>query len=197
MNLKNKDDFQLVDMSLKGKEDAMEEIVNRYQKMVFSIAYKFVNDYDNAKECVQEIFINVFNNLKSFKKKSSFKTWLYRVSINTSITFYKKALKRKKIISIADVYDKSDSGSDIEFEPSDNKSIPYKELAEQERLSLLREKIDEVKEIYRIPLILRDIEGFSYEEIANFLNVDLGTVKSRISRGREILRSKLIRTGDF
>ncbi len=197
MDYTDLDDFQLIDMLKKGDEKAMTEIVHRYQNYVFRLVYKFLNNYDASKDCAQEVFIALFKGIGSFKKKSSFKTWLYRISVNCAISSYKKALKSRKTVSLQSVYGERYDEEESEYEIPDGSLVPFKEADENERSKILFQKISEIKEIYRVPLVLRDIEGLSYEEISEILNVDLGTVKSRISRGRESLRNKLLKTEAF
>ena len=189
-------DDELVLRAKKGDLQAMNALITKYQGYVFNLVYRHINHYDEARECTQEVFISAFKSIRSFQMRSSFKTWIYRVAVNRAIhDFHKKKRRDHATFYLRDVSNPKDneSRSDREYDIPDMDRIPYKELEKKERKKVLQQAIAMVKDIYRTPLILRDIEGLSYDEIGEILNVDLGTVKSRISRGRENLRHILFR----
>ena len=191
-----KQDKELVLQAKKGDFQAMNALLLKYQSFVFNLVYKHLNHYEESRECTQEVFLSVFKGIRSSQMKSSFKTWLYRVTVNRAIHDYHKKKKRNQsTFYLRDVFNpkKNDASEDREYEIPDTDSIPYKTLEKKEREKQLHRAIASVKEIYKIPLVLRDIEGLPYEEIAGILKIDLGTVKSRISRGRESLRTILMR----
>ena len=132
--------------------------------------------------------------------KASFKTWLYRVTVNRAIhDYHKKKKKENKTLYLREVFNpKANKDSDNrEYDIPDSDCIPYNELEKKERQEILQKSITSVKDVYKTPLILRDIEGLSYDEISEIMNIDIGTVKSRISRGRESLRSLLFKNREY
>ena len=189
-------DKELVLRAQKGDCEAMNALILKYQDLVFNLAYRHLNHYDEARECSQEVFLSVFKGIGSFRLQSSFKTWLYRVTVNRAIRdYHKKKKKDYHMLYLRNVSNpvKNDQSDEKEYDIPDTSSVPYNEMDKKERMDLLQQAIASVKDIYRIPLVLRDIEGLSYEEVSNVLEIDIGTVKSRISRGREHLRAIICR----
>ena len=193
-------DSELVLRAQKGDYQAMNALIIKYQSFVFNLVYKHLNHYDEARDCTQEVFLSAFKGIANFRMKSSFKTWLYRVTVNRAIYDYHK--KRKRNYSTLYLRDagrssKENQENEREYDIPDFKTIPYRELEKKERQTMLQKAIACVKDVYRTPLILRDIEGLAYEEISGILNIDIGTVKSRISRGREKLRNILLKSREY
>ncbi len=175
------DDASLIDLFLNGDRRAFDALVVRYQDMVFNLCYNITGDYDEANDSAQDVFISVYKNLGKFEKRSAFSTWLYRIAVNTCRSRLSSAYK-KRTVSIGDNegFIQAGSGSN----PAD-----IFERGESERA--VRDGIARLPEEERILIILRDIEGRSYEEIAGITDLKEGTVKSRISRGRHRLREYL------
>lgn len=191
-------DESLVMQAKKGDERAMNTLITKYQNFVFNLAYRHLNDFDEAKECSQEIFISLFKGIRSFQMRSSFKTWLYRVAVNRAIHEYHRRKKHSKVLYLREVRNpgKNEISDQKEYDIPDRSHVPYNEMEKKERFEILQKAIAGIKDIYKTPLILRDLEGMSYEDISEVLEIDIGTVKSRISRGRESLRSILFKKRD-
>ncbi|BEP29177.1 sigma-70 family RNA polymerase sigma factor [Helicovermis profundi] len=173
----------LIEKSINGDVKSFELLIKDYQVYAYNIALRMMKNPEDAKDVSQDALIKVYKNIKRFKKDSSFSTWLYRIVINTC----KDELKRRKeTISI----DEREESYDV-IESKDNN---YNPVTEYERKDI-REKINGA--IYKLPInnrtaiILRDIEGYSYEEISKIEETTIGTIKSRINRGRKILREIL------
>lgn len=188
MKSKLEDEKKLIKQSISGDIQSFETLINRYQKMAFNVAYRILGNEEDAKDMTQEALIKVFRNLKSFRMDSSFSTWLYRIVMNTCKDHLRK--NKVKVISMDQSYDVGDGEVQMEFEDEGLK--PDELLVSKETQSEVQEALMEVSEKNRIVVVLRDIKGFSYSEISDIVNIPIGTIKSRISRGRNELKSILM-----
>jgi RNA polymerase sigma-70 factor (ECF subfamily) len=148
------------------------------------------NDYDGAVDLAQETFIRVFRAADRYQRSYAFSTYIYRIATNLAISELRKR-KRRKLISLTGFYSGNDGGEPREFNPPDEKPLQDSELVDTERRNAVQRAITTLPEKYRAPLILRDVDGRSYDEIAKILETSEGTVKSRISRARGFLREKM------
>lgn len=174
----------LIHRAKKGDVSAFEELISGYEKKVYNTVYRFFNNSEDAMDITQEIFIKVFTSLHSFRENSSFSTWLYRIAVNTCIDFL-----RKKKDDTLPIKDEMVVGNDTKH--SSYTQLPEDFVEKQELKQALLKAIDSLPKEQRICVILRDIQGFSYTEISEILMCSLGTIKSRLSRGRRALRQKL------
>jgi len=177
-------DAELIERCLRKDNAAWELIVARYRRKVFHIAYKFTGKHDEAEDLQQEIFLKVFRALDKFHRDADFSTWLSSVARNYCIDRY-RASKREKQVLVEDAlaYDLAPAAS----------GNPYRALEEKDRTSLVRRGLDQLPGKLREAVILRDLQGLSYLEMAERLALPEGTVKSRINRGREELGRLLLR----
>jgi RNA polymerase sigma-70 factor (ECF subfamily) len=183
-------DEQLVVMSRQGDGQAFGELVQRYQNRVYSLAYRYMGNEDDAYDMAQETFIKAFRSLRSFKGESSFGTWIYRVTTNVCLDEIRRRKRRVVPLSLDEPVATAD-GNEYEKEIADN-SLGADILYEHKELSQYIQKLlDEMKPDHKAAIILRDIMELSYEEIAAVLDCSVGTVKSRINRARNILKKKL------
>jgi len=186
----SENDIDLVCAFKNGNCSAFEKIVLKYQDRVYNLCYRFLGDKQEAEDSAQEIFIKVYRALKGFKLKSSFYTWLYRIVINTCKNRVKSIEYRrsKSSVSIDNDQEKKDHGiSGI----TDKNDLPDTNLEHKEKIKRIQEAINSLPPDQKTMVILRDIEGLSYEEIASITKNRLGTVKSKLSRARLGLRNKL------
>jgi RNA polymerase sigma-70 factor, ECF subfamily len=178
----NSDDRTLVDRFKNGDQAAMEELVLKYQDKIYNLCRHMLQDPSNAEDAAQDTFIKACRNLKKFTPEASFSTWLYRIAVNTCLDYRKKTFLQSLFRST----DKGDVNlfDQMSSEPSPERLYESKQIghALQKNLSLLSPKLRGV-------IILKEIEGLSYEEIAEVLDTSIGTVKSRISRAREEIRN--------
>lgn len=174
-----------------GDKAAFDKLVLKHKDKLFNIIYWFLGDYEEANDCAQETFIKLFRSLKKFRFESAFSTWLYRIAINTSKNRLKSSEYRwkKKTVPI-EKPEGSKSGNPV-LEIKDDSPSPVIEFEKKERLRLIKEAINSLSEEQNRVIVLRDIQGLSYEEISGITGLNLGTIKSRISRGRLELRNKL------
>ncbi len=185
------DDKEIINKILSGQEDFFKYIISKYNEKVFKIIYSFCGHRNDCEDIAQSVFIKIFYALKKFKFESSFSTWMYRIVINESITFAKK--KHNKVISLQQKIS-NDSEQEIgDFIKSDD-DIEKKAL-EQETRKIVRDTMLQLKQRYRVILTLRDIEDFSYDEIADIMDVPVERVKVWLFRARNKMRSLLISGG--
>ncbi len=169
------DDFSLIKRFNEGEKEVFRILINRHKEKVRNIVFITLSEIDAIDDISQEVFITVFKNLKNFRYESQFTTWLYRITINKCKDYLRKKKVRRIFSSVDEDYDYRSTEID---ENNDVRMI-------------VRNAIDKLPDKLRIPMILRDIEGLSYQEISESLELDLGTVKSRIFRARESLRKNL------
>lgn len=172
------DDNKLVNETLSGKIESFGLIVEKYQKVVFNLAFRMTNDYDVAKDITQESFIKAFFKLNSFNSKYKFFSWLYRIALNECFDFQKKQNKNEN--------------DDNEIYESGN--TPLEEIEEVELKNRVNKAINMLDEKYKSVIILKHFENLSYEEISEILLLPIKVIKSRLYMAREILRLSL---GDF
>jgi len=185
------DDSQLVLSCRKGEIDAFEALVEKYQKKMLNVAYRMIGDYDEACEVVQDAFLSAYRSIKKFRGEARFSTWLYSIVLNLSRNRRKQIQTRgaREVYSI-DAPAETEGGS-LRMDPPDpGPSIP-EQMEKKEVDARVQGCINGLDSEYREVLILRDIQGFSYEEIRDILKVPDGTVKSRLFRARDGLKECL------
>src|SRR4030095_6978970 len=183
-------DHALLEATRSGDQDAFAELVSRYRNQITSYIYRMTNDYDGAVDLAQETFVRVYRAADRYQTTYAFSTYIYRIATNLAISELRKR-KRRKLVSLTGFFQARDGGQPQEFNPPDLKPLPDTELVEAERRSAVQRAISTLPEKYRAPLILRDVEGKSYEDISRILETSEGTIKSRISRARGFLREKM------
>jgi RNA polymerase sigma-70 factor (ECF subfamily) len=177
-------DAELIERCLRKDNPAWEQIVVRFRRKIFHIAYKFTGKHDEAEDLTQEIFLKVFKSLDKFNRDADFSTWLGSVARNYCIDRY-RAQKREREVLVEDL---------VAFDTAPAVSgNPYRALEDRDRRSFLRRGLDLLPEKLREAVVLRDLQGLSYQEMAERLGLPEGTVKSRINRGREELARLLLR----
>ena len=178
----------LIQRCLAGEQQAWEEIVRLHRRKVFNIAYKFTGKHDEAEDLTQDVFLKIFKSLDTFDRRANFQTWLVSVSRNLCIDHYRSVRKERETID-RDV----DPGN---LAPVAHGTSALAALEQRDRATLLRQALDELAPTLRTAVLLRDIQEFSYQEIADRLQLPEGTVKSRINRGRTELARQIKRIRD-
>lgn len=182
-------DHQLIEATKKGDEAAFAEIINRYRNPLTNYLFRMLNDYEEAVDLAQETFVRVYFAIERYHTDYAFSTYIYRIATNLAISEIRKK-RRRKLLSLTSFF-QSEDGDAQEFHPPDEKSLPDDDLIENERNRTIEKAIAALPDKYRAPIVLREIQELSYEEIARILGLGLGTTKSRISRARGLLREKL------
>ena len=183
-------DHALLEATRIGDEDAFAELVGRYRNPITNYIYRMTNDYDGAVDLAQETFVRVYRAAERYQTTYAFSTYIYRIATNLAISELRKR-KRRKVVSLTGFFQSRDGGEPQEFNPPDPKPLADTELVDAERRRAVQRAISTLPEKYRAPLILRDVEGKSYEDISRILETSEGTIKSRISRARGFLREKM------
>ncbi|MFB0562679.1 MAG: RNA polymerase sigma factor [Candidatus Lokiarchaeia archaeon] len=180
----------LVKTSQKGDYPSFEEIVKRYEKKIYNLAYRIMGNKEDASDVLQETFLQAFKKLASFKGKAKFSTWLYRIAVNICLM---KKRKRKKMETVSlDIPILTKKEDEIKRELRDDWSeSPLATLENEEVKKNLSKAIDSLPEEYKTVFLLRGLNGLSNEEVANVLKISLPAVKSRLHRARLFLRDKL------
>jgi RNA polymerase sigma-70 factor (ECF subfamily) len=191
MEVQPRSDHMLLEATLTGDEAAFGELVGRYRNQITNFIYRMTNDYDGAVDLAQETFVRVYRAADRYKSNFAFSTYIYRIATNLAISEIRKR-KRRRLVSLTGFFLETEREKDQEFNPPDLKPLQDVVLVDAERRSAVGKAIATLPEKYRAPLVLRDIDGRSYEEIALILRTNEGTIKSRISRARALLREKLI-----
>jgi RNA polymerase sigma-70 factor (ECF subfamily) len=174
----------VIERCLRKDPSAWEQVIQRYRRKVFHIAYKFTGKHDDAEDLTQEIFLKVFKSLDKFNQDADFSTWLSSVARNYCIDHY-RASKREREVLVDDLVA-------FDLAPA-SFGNPHRVLEERDRRSFLRKGLELLPGKLREAVILRDLQGLSYQEMADRLQLPEGTVKSRINRGREELGRLLLR----
>lgn len=182
-------DHELVAATKEGDELAFQEIVRRYRNPITNFIYRMLNDYDRAVELAQETFLRVYANAGRYQATFHFSTYIYRIASNLAISELRQR-KRRKLVSLFTPW-RSQNEEEQEIDPPDERPLQDADLIDRERRRAVTRAIQTLPEKYRTALVLRDVEGISYDEIAGILNISEGTVKSRINRARTMLRDKL------
>jgi RNA polymerase sigma-70 factor (ECF subfamily) len=170
---------------------AFDELVLRYKDRVFSLCYRLTGDFNEAEDCAQDAFFKAYRSLMRFRLESSFYTWLYRITINTCKSRL-KSIKDRGIKKIGNIDNPENLGEDYQaLEKGNEGKSPITELEEKERIKLVQGAIDSLPAWQKNIIILRDIEGLSYEEITRITGYRLGTLKSKLSRARHSLKQRL------
>lgn len=180
------DQDQLIERSLNGDLDAFNHLVLKYQNLAYSVAYRLLNDTDAAADAVQDSFIKAYRALDNFRG-GNFKSWLMRIVTNTCYDAL-RAQKRRPTDSLEDMPVEQEYVSDL----TDTVESPQEYVERRELGDLIQAAIQDLPEDQRIAIVLCDVHGYAYEEIAEITGVAMGTVKSRISRARTKVRSYLL-----
>jgi len=175
----------------RGDKAAFDRLVLKHKDKLFNLVYWFLGDYQEANDCAQDIFIKVYKSINKFRFESTFSTWLYRIAMNTCKNRLKSSAFRwrKKTVSLENPEGSGDTNPC--FEIRDNTPSPVNQLEKKERRLLISKAIYSLPEAQKRVVVLRDIQGLSYEEVADITGLNLGTVKSRLARARLALRNRL------
>mgnify|MGYP006279699905 CR=1 FL=1 len=179
-------DRKLVEAVRKGRPEMFGRLVERHQDRIYNSVYYMVSNREDAEDLAQEVFLKAYDNIHSFRQEAKFGTWLFGIMLNTVRSYWRKQSRRSSKLRL----DHGEDGETIDVEAEVDG--PVKSSLRAERVQQVREAIDRLKHDLREVIVLRDIEGMTYEEIAEALDVPMGTVKSRLYRARNSLKEKLI-----
>ncbi|HEU5234434.1 MAG TPA: sigma-70 family RNA polymerase sigma factor [Terriglobales bacterium] len=176
-----------------GSENAYEWLIAHYHQPVYGLVYRILNDSADAADTTQEVFLKVFRGIKRFNGQASLKTWIYRIALHEASNQRRWWFRHKRRETSMEGTPSEDESQSFGLKETlvDEHESPFDLAAHEEIRSKVEEELAQVPEPFRTTLVLRDIEGLSYEEIAEILQVSLGTVKSRLMRGRFALKKRL------
>jgi len=180
-------DEEVVSYIVKGKTELFSVIIDRYQSKVFSTAFHYTHDQEEARDLTQEIFIKLYNNLQKYKGKASFSTWLYRIAVNRCIDWTRK----KKPQTVSAISDGGEEELDIYDTIADSGGGPEEDLIKQENAVYLRKLVESLPEIYKTVIILYYFEDFSPQEISEIMGVPKRTIDTRLFRGKNLLKLRM------
>jgi len=182
-------DELLVERAKRGDVEAFEQLISQHEKTVYNIAYRLTGNHEDACDLAQEAFLRAYSSLADFRGDSSFATWLYRIVNNVCLDELRRR-KRQKVTSLDQAVEMDDG--EVSRQIPDTADGPEQALERMELQRLVQESILQLDEEYRIVLIMRELQGYSYNEIAEALDLNLGTVKSRLNRARGYLKEKFM-----
>ncbi|MCM1149086.1 MAG: sigma-70 family RNA polymerase sigma factor [Butyricicoccus sp.] len=188
--MKTEDEKAIIARARGGDERAFEELVTRYERLVYAVCLKLLGNEPDAQDAAQETFIKLYRYLPSFRGESKFSVWLYRLANNACIDM----LRKKSLPTVSLSAHEDESGVP---EIPDGRFSPENELEKKQLRQAVERALDSLPEPYRQAIVLREVAGQSYEEIAQSLVIDIGTVKSRIFRARRRLCAILSEDGNF
>jgi RNA polymerase sigma-70 factor (ECF subfamily) len=192
------EDAEIVSFCKKGNVDAFEELVRKHQKKMLNIAFRMIGNYEDACEIVQDAFVSAYKAIRHFEEKARFSTWLYTIVVNLS----RNRLNQLKIKNSREAFSMDDpvltDSSELTVELASNELSVLERLEKRDVQKKVQACIDSLDNEFKEVIILRDMQGFSYDEISDMLKMPGGTVKSRLFRAREMLRDRLKRVmGDL
>ncbi len=176
------EDNLYIEQFLSGEEKGFDMLVRKYQDRVLNIVYSLIGRDRESEDIMQEVFLKVYHSLRFFKQRSQFSTWLYRIVINTAYDFLRK---RRNVISDDGILERC----------ATTYSNPKEALLIEEREKIICNALGNIPVKFRVAVVLKDIDGLSYIEISKVLGCSIGTVESRIYRGRQFLKEELLKLG--
>jgi RNA polymerase sigma-70 factor (ECF subfamily) len=190
--MRREDDLIVAELKA-GNEDAYARLIAQYHQTIYNLTYRLLDDPSEAPDTTQEVFIKIFRGISKFNSESSLKTWIYRIAVNEASNRRRWFFRHKvKELSIEPAHAESEGGAPcLRDSLVDDSESPFESVARDQVRAHLEQVLQELPEHYRTAVVLRDIEDLSYEEIAAMTATSLGTVKSRLVRGREALRKRM------
>ncbi len=186
-------ELKLVERSKGGDLTAFEDLVLMYQKRIYNLSFRMMGNEEDACDMTQEAFLKAFKSIGKFNSKSAFGTWVYRIAVNTCIDELRKR-KKVKLYPIVHNDNLKGDGSRLIVDTGD---LPEERIERRETAEQVQRAINNLAKEHKAVIILRDIQGKTYSEVANILKLNIGTVKSRISRARQSLKEELISQGEL
>jgi RNA polymerase sigma-70 factor (ECF subfamily) len=184
-------DERLLERLRDGEAAAFDQLYNDYHGLICNVAYRILGEREEAFDVTQEVYLSIFKNIRGFNGASSLKTWIYRITVNACLNRNRWWKRRKKNAMVPLGYYHPEDTNGFAETLRDNGVSPEEQAFRSELEGRIQEGLQNLAEEQRVAVILRDLEGLSYEEIAEALRISMGTVKSRIARGREHLRNGL------
>lgn len=189
LNNANYNERELIRKAQNGDPNAFNTLLGAHEQRMYAVACRMCKNEEDAKDCLMDAMMRVWRSISAFKGDSAFSTWVYRITVNTCLDELRRK-KKKAETSIDDLLE-------VGWEVRDSSLTPEESEVLREKLAFLKKEIYQLPEDMHAAIILRDIQGFSYEEISNILDINVGTVKSRINRARSRLRKQILQHPEF
>jgi RNA polymerase sigma-70 factor, ECF subfamily len=174
-----------------GSEDAFGYLMGVYRNPVYNLVYHIMGDESDAADVLQNVFVKIIRGIKQFREGSSLKTWIYRIAVHEALNYRRSWFRRRRREAFS-LDDDQHQQTAADTRNGSSPESPFELVEQHERRELVRKALRSLAEPYRTVVVLREVESLSYEEIGEVLGVADGTVKSRLKRGRELLRRKLL-----
>jgi RNA polymerase sigma-70 factor (ECF subfamily) len=187
-NLEPRTDEELMNLCVEGSEEAFRELMRRFHPRIVNVVYRYINDPVRAEEIAQEVFVRVYVHRERYRRTARFSTWIFTIALNLTKNEIRHRVRHSRLMSLDAL---TEMGSSVGFFLRERGKGPDERLEERELQAVVNKAIVELPPKYRDAVILRDLEGLSYEEVSDILSIPGGTVRSRINRGRLILKKKL------
>ena len=182
---------QFIERLKRGDEAAFETLVNERSGEIYGLLYRLTENGEEARDLTQETFLRAFQSIVHFRGESDLRTWIYRIAINQARNRWRWWRRRRRDVTVSIDAPENGKLGLVATLKSNNARDPEQDALLSERERALKKALSSLRRVYREAVVLRDIEGFAYEEIATTLDISVGTVKSRLARGRQELRRKL------
>lgn len=189
--LRPRAEAEFIERLKRGEASAFEELVAERSGEIYGLLFRLTENSEEARDLTQETFLRAFQNIGRFRGEADLRTWIYRIAINQARNRWRWWRRRRRDATVSLDATQSQSGQTVMATLAESSNNPEQQTLAHEREVALRSALHRVGRAYREAVILRDIEGFTYEEIARTLGINVGTVKSRLARGRQELRQKL------
>lgn len=177
---------ELIDRLKDGDSESFEIIVSRFQKKILNCCYRFVNNSETAEDLTQDVFIEVYRSINSFKQSSTLSTWIYRIAVSKSLDYIKSKKRKKRYAKLKSLFDRE--AIQVKAPDSDD---PLRELVNEELAGILSSALEKIPESQRVAFTLSQFDDMSYKEISEVMNVSVSSVESLIYRGKQKLRKLL------
>jgi len=188
---RSRGEFAFIERLKRGDAAAFEQLVSDRSAEIYGLLFRLTESAEEARDLTQETFLRAFQSIGRFRGEADLRTWIYRIAINQARNRWRWWRRRRRDVTVSLDESNGDAGQTLLARLVERGNDPEQQTLAHEREIALRAALKKVGRVYREAIILRDIEGFTYEEIATTLDVNVGTVKSRIARGRQELREKL------
>jgi RNA polymerase sigma-70 factor (ECF subfamily) len=180
----------LIEQAKAGNKKAFEKLVNIYQEQVYTLSFYLAKNHNDAQDLAQEVFIKAYKNIRSFRQEADLGTWLHRIAVNSWYNM-QRTMNKKQVFSLDDPLQTENGEVERTVVDDDPSHDPLAQVEEKDFLVMVQQALQDLPEEFRTVLVLREIEGYTYKEIASIMECSLGTVKSRLSRARDALKEKL------
>jgi RNA polymerase sigma-70 factor (ECF subfamily) len=187
-NLETRTDEELMNLCVEGSEEAFRELMRRFHPRIVNVVYRYINDPIRAEEIAQEVFVRVYVHRERYRRTARFSTWIFTIALNLTKNEIRHRVRHSRLMSLDAL---TEMGASVGFFLRERGKGPDEKLEERELQEVVNKAIVELPPKYRDAVVLRDLEGLSYEEVSDILSIPGGTVRSRINRGRLILKKKL------